>query len=96
MRTRRGELSLRVEAFTLLAKSLRPPPDKHHGLTDVETRYRRRELDLIANEETRELFIDRARIIAAVRALPRRRRLHRGRDAGAAAALRRRRWRGRS
>ena len=67
IRTRRGELSLRVSAFTLLAKSLRPPPDKHHGLTDVETRLRRRELDLIANEETRELFITRARIIAAVR-----------------------------
>ena len=51
----------------MLAKSLRPPPDKHHGLTDVETRLRRRELDLIANEETRELFVARARIIAAVR-----------------------------
>jgi lysyl-tRNA synthetase class 2 len=67
IRTRRGELSLRVTEFTLLAKSLRPPPDKHHGLTDVETRLRRRELDLIANEETRELFVARARIIAAVR-----------------------------
>ena len=68
IRTRRGELSLRVSDFTLLAKSLRPPPDKHHGLSDVETRFRRRELDLIANEDTRELFIARARIIAAVRA----------------------------
>jgi lysyl-tRNA synthetase class 2 len=68
IRTRRGELSLRVTDFTLLAKSLRPPPDKHHGLSDVETRFRRRELDLIANEDTRELFIARARIIAAVRA----------------------------
>jgi lysyl-tRNA synthetase class 2 len=56
-----------VTDFTLLAKSLRPPPDKHHGLSDVETRFRRRELDLIANEETRELFIARARIISAVR-----------------------------
>ena len=46
-RSRRGELTLRVDAFTVLAKSLRPPPDKHHGLTDVETRFRRRELDLI-------------------------------------------------
>ena len=45
---------------TLLAKSLRPPPEKHHGLTDVETRFRHRELDLIANEEARELFIARA------------------------------------
>ena len=41
-RTRRGELSLRVDAWTLLAKSLRPPPDKYHGLADVETRYRQR------------------------------------------------------
>jgi lysyl-tRNA synthetase, class II len=65
--SRRGELTLRVLDFTLLAKSLRPPPEKHHGLTDVETRFRRRELDLIANEEARELFITRARVIAAVR-----------------------------
>ena len=67
IRTRRGELSLRVTAFTVLAKSLRPPPDHYHGLSDVETRFRRRELDLIANEETRALFIDRARIVSAVR-----------------------------
>jgi lysyl-tRNA synthetase class 2 len=66
-RTRRGELSLRVDRWTLLAKSLRPPADKYHGLTDVETRYRRRELDLLANEETRELFIMRSRLVAAVR-----------------------------
>ncbi len=65
--SRRGELSLRVHGFTLLAKSLRPPPEKHHGLHDVETRLRRRELDLIANEEARELFVTRARIVAAVR-----------------------------
>ena len=67
VRTRRGELSLRVDDFTLLAKSLRPPPDKHHGLTDTETRYRRRELDLIANEDVRRVFMTRARIIATVR-----------------------------
>jgi len=67
IRTRRGEVSLRATAFTLLAKSLRPPPDKHHGLHDLETRFRQRELDLLANEQTRELFIARARIIAAVR-----------------------------
>jgi lysyl-tRNA synthetase class 2 len=65
--SRRGELTLRVTNFVLLAKSLRPPPEKHHGLTDVETRFRHRELDLIANEEARELFILRARIISAVR-----------------------------
>jgi lysyl-tRNA synthetase class 2 len=66
-RTRRGELSLKVEDWTLLAKSLRPPPDKHHGLTDTETRFRRRELDLIANEDARELFITRAKIISTIR-----------------------------
>jgi len=68
IRSRHGEVSLRVESFQVLAKALRPPPDRHHGLTDVETRYRHRELDLIASEETRNLFIDRARIISAVRA----------------------------
>jgi lysyl-tRNA synthetase, class II len=66
-RTRRGELSLAVDSWTLLAKSLRPPPEKHHGLHDVETRYRRRELDLMANEEARSLFIARARIITEIR-----------------------------
>ena len=65
--SRRGELSLRVEGVTVLAKSLRPPPDKHHGLADVETRYRRRELDLLGNPEVRELFQARARIVAGVR-----------------------------
>jgi lysyl-tRNA synthetase, class II len=68
LRSRHGELTLRVDSFQVLAKALRPPPDKHHGLSDVETRHRRRELDLLANEETRRLFLDRARIIAAVRA----------------------------
>ncbi len=68
IRSRHGEISLRVESFQVLAKALRPPPDKHHGLSDVETRYRHRELDLIASEEARQLFIDRARIITALRA----------------------------
>jgi lysyl-tRNA synthetase, class II len=67
-RTRRGELSLKIDDWELLAKSLRPPPEKHHGLTDVETRFRQRELDLIANEETREVFMTRAKIITAIRA----------------------------
>jgi lysyl-tRNA synthetase class 2 len=66
-RSKRGELSLRATRWRLLAKSLRPPPDKYHGLHDVETRYRQRELDLIANEETRDLFLLRARVISAVR-----------------------------
>jgi lysyl-tRNA synthetase class 2 len=65
--SRRGELTLRVEDWQLLAKSLAAPPEKFHGLQDVETRYRRRELDLIANEDARELFILRSRVIAAVR-----------------------------
>jgi lysyl-tRNA synthetase class 2 len=67
MRSRHGEVSLRVEDFRILAKALRPPPDKHHGLSDVETRYRHRELDLISSVDARRLFIDRARIISAVR-----------------------------
>jgi len=66
-RSRRGELTLRIDTFTLLAKSLRPPPDKHHGLTDVETRFRHRELDLLSSEEAREVFITRARVISAIR-----------------------------
>jgi lysyl-tRNA synthetase class 2 len=65
--TRRGELSLRVSSYELLAKSLRPLPEKHHGLKDVETRFRHRELDLLANEEARELFITRARVVSAIR-----------------------------
>jgi lysyl-tRNA synthetase, class II len=65
--TKRGELTLRVSAYAVLAKSLRPPPEKHHGLQDVETRFRHRELDLIANPEARELFIARARVITEVR-----------------------------
>ena len=66
-KSRRGELSLRATDWKLLAKSLLPPPDKFHGLEDVETRYRRRELDLIANAESRDLFILRSRTIAAIR-----------------------------
>ncbi len=66
-KSRRGELSLAVTDWTLLAKSLRAPPEKFHGLEDVETRYRQRELDLIANEEVRELFILRSKVVAAIR-----------------------------
>jgi lysyl-tRNA synthetase, class II len=68
MATRRGaELSLAIDHWRLLAKSLRPPPDKFHGLEDVETRFRRRELDLIANEESRRAFRTRARTISEIR-----------------------------
>jgi lysyl-tRNA synthetase class 2 len=68
MATRRGgELSLSIDHWRLLAKSLRPPPDKFHGLEDTETRFRRRELDLIANEESRRVFRTRARTISEIR-----------------------------
>jgi lysyl-tRNA synthetase class 2 len=66
-KSRRGELSLRVTSWQLLAKSLRAPPDKFHGLEDVETRYRHRELDLIANDESRELFIMRSNVVSHIR-----------------------------
>jgi lysyl-tRNA synthetase, class II len=66
-KSRRGELTLRVTGWELLAKSLRPPPDKFHGLEDVDTRYRHREQDLIANAEVRERFLQRAQTVAATR-----------------------------
>jgi lysyl-tRNA synthetase class 2 len=65
--SRRGELTIRIRSFTLLAKSLRPPPEKRHGVTDTELRYRHREVDLIANEDVRALFISRARIVSTIR-----------------------------
>jgi lysyl-tRNA synthetase class 2 len=66
-KTRRGELSLALDDFTVLAKSLRPPPDKFHGVSDVELRYRQRELDLMGNEDAREAFLTRAKVIATIR-----------------------------
>jgi lysyl-tRNA synthetase class 2 len=66
-RTRTGEPTLDVESFTMLAKSLQPLPEKWHGLADVETRYRQRYLDLIANAPAREVFQVRSRAIAAIR-----------------------------
>jgi lysyl-tRNA synthetase class 2 len=65
--SRRGELTLRVEDVTVLAKSLRPPPDKFHGVADQELRQRRRELDLIGNDDTRQAFIMRSRIVSEIR-----------------------------
>ncbi|MCB0863338.1 MAG: lysine--tRNA ligase [Solirubrobacterales bacterium] len=65
--TRRGQLSIEAGSWQVLAKALRPPPDKFHGLEDTETRYRRRELDLIANNESREIFRIRARTVSEVR-----------------------------
>src|SRR5207244_4640856 len=65
--TQRGQLALAVDECQLLTKTLRPPPDKHHGLGEVGTRYRYRELDLLANDETRELFIKLAQSDSAIR-----------------------------
>ena len=66
-RTRTGELSVKVDALRLLVKSLRPLPDKFHGLADVEQRYRQRYVDLIVNPEARDVFIARSRIVSAIR-----------------------------
>ena len=66
-RTQKGEISIRAQEITLLSKALRPLPEKFHGLTNVETRYRQRYLDLIMNTEVRETFIIRSKIIRAMR-----------------------------
>ena len=67
MRTRTGELSVRVDNLRLLTKSLRPLPDKHHGMADVEQRYRQRYVDLIVTEEARRTFMLRSKIIGYMR-----------------------------
>ncbi len=67
-RTRTGELSVKVTTLRLLAKSLRPLPDKWHGLADTDTRYRQRYVDLIMNEESRAVFVARTQIVRALRA----------------------------
>jgi lysyl-tRNA synthetase class 2 len=66
-RTRTGEITVQVDSWKLLSKALRPLPEKFHGLRDKETRYRQRYLDLIANDEVREIFVTRTRIITALR-----------------------------
>ncbi len=65
--TRTGERSIRVKSFRILSKSLRPLPEKWHGIQDAETKYRRRYLDLIANPESREIFAKRIRIVREIR-----------------------------
>ncbi|NLG48837.1 MAG: lysine--tRNA ligase, partial [Chloroflexi bacterium] len=65
--TKTGEITVQVEELKLLSKALRPLPEKWHGLKDVETRYRQRYLDLLANEDVRQVFITRSRIITAIR-----------------------------
>ena len=67
MKTKKGELSVRVQRYNLLAKALRPLPEKWHGLADVDTRYRQRYVDLIANDEARRVFEIRFAAIAALR-----------------------------
>ena len=67
-RTKTGERSVRATELTLLAKSLRPLPEKFHGLTDTETRYRQRYVDLIANPEVKETFVKRSQILKEIRA----------------------------
>jgi lysyl-tRNA synthetase class 2 len=67
LRTKSGEPTIRVSDFTLLAKSLQPLPEKWHGLSDTETRYRQRYLDLIANPETKNAFKVRSQVISAIR-----------------------------
>ncbi|WP_296009137.1 lysine--tRNA ligase [uncultured Adlercreutzia sp.] len=67
MRTKRGQLSVAVESFELMSKSLRPLPEKFHGLTDKETRYRQRYVDLVMNPEVRTTFERRFKIVSAIR-----------------------------
>lgn len=66
-RTRTGEVTVEVAEWTMLAKAVTPPPEKWHGLTDVEQRYRQRYADLMSNPEVREIFVTRAKIISAMR-----------------------------
>ena len=66
-KSRRGEPSLAVDELTVLAKNSSPLPDTFHGLTDTETRYRKRYLDLLVNEESRELFLLRTKVVSAIR-----------------------------
>ncbi len=65
--TKTGEKTIKVTALTLLSKAIRPMPEKYHGLQDTEVRFRKRHLDLIANEEVKEIFVKRAKIISSIR-----------------------------
>jgi len=67
MRTKTGELSVRVSSLRLVTKSLRPLPDKWHGLSDIEQRYRQRYVDLIVNPDARDVFVKRTRMIRSLR-----------------------------
>src|ERR687886_613667 len=67
IKSKTGEVSVEVTQLTLLSKSRRNPPEKWHGLVDIETRYRQRYLDLMANADTRQVFLTRSRIVTAIR-----------------------------
>ncbi len=67
MRTKRGELSIAVDAYTLLSKSIRPLPEKFHGITDKEMRYRQRYVDMVMNPDVKDVFVKRSKIISACR-----------------------------
>lgn len=66
-KTKTGEVSIHADKYVLLSKSLKPLPEKFHGLKDVDTRYRQRYIDLIVNEEVRDTFVKRSKIISAIR-----------------------------
>src|SRR5215475_9101248 len=65
--TKTGEISVKLSSFVILAKALRPPPAKWHGLEDTEIRYRQRYLDLLANDEVKEVFLKRSQIVRGIR-----------------------------
>jgi len=65
--TKTGEISVRLTSFVILAKALRPPPEKWHGLADTEIRYRQRYLDLMANPEVKDVFLKRSQIVREIR-----------------------------
>lgn len=65
--TKTGEKTIKVTKLTLLSKAIRPMPEKYHGLQDTEVRFRKRHLDLIANEEVKDIFVKRAKIISSIR-----------------------------
>ncbi len=67
-RTKRGELTINTESLRMLSKALLPPPEKFHGVTDVEVRYRKRYLDIMGNSESRDILLARFKVVAAVRA----------------------------
>ena len=68
--TQTGEISVRAEKITLLSKSLLPLPEKFHGMTDTDLRYRQRYIDLIMNADVKKTFINRSKIIASIRSYP--------------------------